>query len=148
MQIIFYYSLIFLGFLHFISYILLIKLCLPSLSSKPQLKINSILNYNVYDLIMEVNSKAFTLFLATYEIENRCFCPKTEKMRHIVETGLALLATTSLPLKFWLYAFHTVIFLINQMLSKVLQLQSRSFSNSIWKNTKLPSLLSLCSPIY
>ena len=45
-------------------------------------------------------------------------------MRHLVETGLALLATTSLPLQFWLYAFHTTTYLINRLPTKVLQFQS------------------------
>ena len=45
-------------------------------------------------------------------------------MRHLVETGLALLATTSLPLKFWLYAFHTTTYVINRLPTKVLQFQS------------------------
>ena len=46
------------------------------------------------------------------------------KLRHIIETGLALLATASLPFKFWLYVFHTTIFLINRLPTKVLNYQS------------------------
>ena len=37
-----------------------------------------------------------------------------------METGLALLAHASLPMKFQQYAFHSAIFLINRMPSKVL----------------------------
>lgn len=44
-------------------------------------------------------------------------------MRHIVETSLALLAITFLPLNL-LYAFPTAIFLINRMPTKVLKLHS------------------------
>lgn len=40
------------------------------------------------------------------------------------KNGLALLATTSLPMKFWLYPFQTATFLINRLPTKVLNLQS------------------------
>ena len=76
--------------------------------------------------------KTFTPYLTTHRIKHRCFCPYTLKqnsraerrMRHLVETGLALLATTSLPLQFWLYAFHTATYLINWLPTKVLKFQS------------------------
>jgi histone deacetylase 1/2 len=42
------------------------------------------------------------------------------KHRHIVEVGLALLATASMPLKFWDEAFLTATFLINLLPSKVI----------------------------
>jgi hypothetical protein len=42
------------------------------------------------------------------------------KYHHIVETGLALLAHASMPLKFWDEAFLTAIFLINRLLTPVL----------------------------
>ncbi|RVW91221.1 Retrovirus-related Pol polyprotein from transposon RE1 [Vitis vinifera] len=69
--------------------------------------------------------KAFAPFLAQREIDNSCLCPITlaqdgrakRKMRHIVETSLALLAITFLPLNL-LYAFPTAIFLINRMPTK------------------------------
>lgn len=75
--------------------------------------------------------KAFAPFLAQREIDNSCLCPITlaqdgrakRKMRHIVETSLALLAITFLPLNL-LYAFPTAIFLINRMPTKVLKLHS------------------------
>ena len=35
------------------------------------------------------------------------------KHRHIVETGLSILAHAGLPLKYWNYAFQTVVFIIN-----------------------------------
>lgn len=50
------------------------------------------------------------------------------KHRHVVETGLALLAHAGLPLKFWSYAFQTATFLINRMPSKVLQNASPYFA--------------------
>ncbi|KAL6318670.1 hypothetical protein AAG906_001143 [Vitis piasezkii] len=69
--------------------------------------------------------KAFAPFLAQREIDNSCLCPTTlaqdgrakRKMRHIVESSLALLAITFLPLNL-LYAFPTAIFLINRMPTK------------------------------
>jgi hypothetical protein len=41
------------------------------------------------------------------------------KHRHIVETGLTLLATASVPLKFWDSAFEAATYLINRLSSKV-----------------------------
>ena len=65
--------------------------------------------------------KTFTLYLTTHRITHICSYPYTPdqngrvkwKMRHLVETSLALLAITSLPLQFWLYAFHTTTYLTN-----------------------------------
>jgi histone deacetylase 1/2 len=42
------------------------------------------------------------------------------KHRHIVEVGLALLASASMPLKFWGEAFLTATYLINLLPSKVI----------------------------
>ena len=42
------------------------------------------------------------------------------KHRHIVEVGLTLLAHASVPLKFWEEAFLTTVFLINRLLSRVI----------------------------
>jgi len=42
------------------------------------------------------------------------------KHRHIVETGLALLASASMPLKFWDEAFLAATYLINLLPSKVI----------------------------
>ena len=76
--------------------------------------------------------EAFKSYLATHGIENSFSCPKTleqngqaeHKMRHIVETSLTLLAKTSSPLKFWLYAFNTIVYLINFLLTNILQFKS------------------------
>jgi histone deacetylase 1/2 len=48
------------------------------------------------------------------------------KHRHIVEVGLALLANTSMPLKYWDEAFLTATFLINLLPSKVINLETPS----------------------
>ena len=42
------------------------------------------------------------------------------KHRHIVETGLTLLAQASLPLKFWWHAFASTVFLINCLPTPIL----------------------------
>ncbi|CAL1397617.1 unnamed protein product [Linum trigynum] len=42
------------------------------------------------------------------------------KHRHIVETGLSLLHTASLPLRFWSHAFQTATYLINRLPSSSL----------------------------
>jgi IS30 family transposase len=46
------------------------------------------------------------------------------KHRHIVEVGLTLLAQASLPLNFWDEAFTTVVYLINQTPSKVINFET------------------------
>jgi histone deacetylase 1/2 len=56
-------------------------------------------------------------------ISHRVSCPHTSqqngiaerKHRHLVETGLALLAHSSLPLRYWDEAFLTACYLINRM---------------------------------
>ena len=61
-------------------------------------------------------------------ILHRVSCPHTSqqngiverKHRHLVETGLALLAHSSLPLRYWDEAFLTACYLINRMPSPVL----------------------------
>jgi hypothetical protein len=55
-------------------------------------------------------------------------CPHTHqqngsaerKHRHIVETGLALLAHAAMPLKFWDEAFTTATYLINRLPTRVI----------------------------
>ena len=59
-------------------------------------------------------------------------CPHTHeqqgiverKHRHLVETGLSLLAQASLPLKYWDEAFSTAVYLINRMPTAVLNNRS------------------------
>ena len=83
---------------------------------------------NVFNLIMEVNSKHLVYFLLNMVLKIYLLVPTPKqngkfehKMKHIVEIGLALLATAFLPFKFWIYAFRVAIFLINHMPTKVLQ---------------------------
>jgi histone deacetylase 1/2 len=72
--------------------------------------------------------KSFITFLQQAGIVHRFSCPYNSaqngrverKHRHVGETGLALLAHASLPMKFWQYAFQSATFLINRMPSKVL----------------------------
>lgn len=60
-------------------------------------------------------------------IVHRLPCPHTHEQngkierrhRHIVETGLALLAHGSVPQKYWHFAFETAVFLINRLPSLV-----------------------------
>ena len=55
-------------------------------------------------------------------------CPHTHqqngsaerKHRHVVETGLALLAHSSMPVKFWDQAFNTAVHLINRLPTRVI----------------------------
>jgi hypothetical protein len=67
-------------------------------------------------------------FFERIGISHHVSCPHTHqqngsaerKHHHIVETGLALLAHASMPLKFWDEAFLTATFLINHLLTPVL----------------------------
>ncbi|KAL4302051.1 hypothetical protein GQ457_10G019450 [Hibiscus cannabinus] len=62
-------------------------------------------------------------------LKNWVSCPHTSeqngkaerKHRHVVETGLSLLAQAALPLKYWNHAFTTVVFLINRTPTDVLK---------------------------
>ena len=73
--------------------------------------------------------KAFEPYLKREGIALRHSCPylheqngKVErKHRHIVETGLALLAQAKMPLKFWQEAFSYATFIINRLTSPVLE---------------------------
>ena len=59
-------------------------------------------------------------------------CPHTHqqqgraerKHRHIVDLGLTLLAKASMPLKFWWDAFVSPVYLLNRLLTQVLQHKS------------------------
>jgi len=70
--------------------------------------------------------------LTTMGVSYRLSCPHTHhqmgfverKHRHIVETGLTLLATSSAPLSFWDSAFETAVYLINRLPSKVTKQKS------------------------
>lgn len=72
--------------------------------------------------------RSFNTFLNLEGIRFRHNCPHTHhqngvverKHRHIVETGLTLLAQASMPLSFWWEAFLTTSFLINRMPTTVL----------------------------
>ncbi|KAK4274806.1 hypothetical protein QN277_017979 [Acacia crassicarpa] len=67
--------------------------------------------------------KPFTLIANSHGIQMRYTCPYTSqqngraerKHRHIVETGLTLLAQAQMPLHYSLEAFQTATYLINRM---------------------------------
>lgn len=71
---------------------------------------------------------SFKSFLQQQGVQHRFSCPHTHhqngvverKHRHIVETGLTLLAQFYLPLSFLWEAFHTASYLINRMPTPVL----------------------------
>lgn len=67
-------------------------------------------------------------FFESMGIHHRRSCPHTHKQqgaierkhKHIIESGLALLAHANLPAKFWNFAFETASFLINRMPAPIL----------------------------
>ena len=75
---------------------------------------------------------ALRSFLATHGITHLTSPPHTpehnglaeRKHRHIVETGLALMSTASVPKEYWSYAFSTAVYLINRMITPVLSMES------------------------
>jgi transposase InsO family protein len=76
----------------------------------------------------EYTSHPFKQFLTTHGIHHRITCPHTSqqngiaerKHRHVIETGLALLAQSHLPPKYWVEACLTAVYLINRMPSQTL----------------------------
>ncbi|MFS7923079.1 putative RNA-directed DNA polymerase [Helianthus anomalus] len=68
-----------------------------------------------------------TSFFKSLGIIHRRSCPHTSEQngiverrhRHVVETGLALLAQSNLPQRFWQFAFETAVYLINRLPSRV-----------------------------
>ena len=80
----------------------------------------------------EYTSNRFKKMLIQNGISHRISCPPTpeqnglaeRKHRHIVETGLTLLAHSRVPLSFWDAAFDTTVFLINRMPSSALNYRS------------------------
>jgi hypothetical protein len=72
--------------------------------------------------------KIHNTFFRSLGIAHRVSCPHTHqqngsaerKHRHIVETGLALLAHAHVPIKFWDDAFLTATYLINRMPTHVI----------------------------
>jgi len=71
-------------------------------------------------------------FFQTIGFHHRLICPHTHEQngtverrhRHIVETGLIFLGQCSAPLRFWNYAFISLVYLINCMPTLVLQNKS------------------------
>ena len=71
-------------------------------------------------------------FFHNLGISHRVPCPHTHqqngtaerKHRHIVETGLTLLAHASVPLYYWSDAFATACFLINRMPSRTINMKT------------------------
>ncbi|KAM0072744.1 putative RNA-directed DNA polymerase [Helianthus debilis subsp. tardiflorus] len=65
-------------------------------------------------------------FFLEHGIIHRLSCPHTSEQngvverrhRHVVETGLTLLAQSHVPQKFWHFAFGTAVYLINRMPSR------------------------------
>jgi hypothetical protein len=72
--------------------------------------------------------KLHNQFFRSLGISHHVSCPHTHqqngsverKHRHIVETGLSLLAHASMPIKFWDEAFVTAAYLINWLLTRVI----------------------------
>ena len=71
-------------------------------------------------------------FFTNLGIIHRRSCPHTSEQngiverrhRHVVETGLSLLAQSHLPQRFWQFAFETAIYLINRLPSRISSNQS------------------------
>lgn len=65
-------------------------------------------------------------FFSSLGIIHRLSCPHTSEQngmverrhRHVVETGLTLLAQSHVPKRFWHFAFDTAVYLINRMPSR------------------------------
>ena len=98
-------------------------------SFKPMLSVSLTLKSNVFNLTGGGEyQKLHNQFFKNLGIAHHVSCPHTHqqngsaerKHRHIVETGLALLAHASVPIKFWDEAFLTATYLINRLPTRVL----------------------------
>ena len=97
------------------------------------------LQYNLPTKVVQTDGggefRHFTQFLTNLGIQHRLTCPHTHhqngyverKHRHIVETGLTLLAHAKLPLYFWDHAFLTTTYLFNRLPSPTLDNKSPFF---------------------
>jgi hypothetical protein len=91
-------------------------------NSKPLLRINSPPKLNSCNL-MEYMSNQFQAFLLHHGIVFRKSCPyfspqnglAERKLRHILETGLTLLAHAHLSNKYWVDSFLTAVYTINRL---------------------------------
>jgi transposase InsO family protein len=105
----------------------------------------------------EYTSTTFKQYLSNNGIFHCLTCPHTSqhsgiterKHRHIVETGITLLAQSSLSAKYWVNSFLTSIFFINRLPTPILQNQSPFFT--LFKKepdyTLLRSFGCLCFPL-
>ena len=68
--------------------------------------------------------------------------------KHIVDTGLTLLHQAKVPLKYWSYAFQTVIYLINRLLTLILNFPTphAKLFNKQPNYNKLKVFYCLCFP--
>ncbi|KAK1436331.1 hypothetical protein QVD17_02110 [Tagetes erecta] len=70
--------------------------------------------------------RPLTSFFASLGIIHQLSCPHTSEQngiverrhRHVVETGLTLMAQSAIPKRFWHFAFDTAVYLINRMPSR------------------------------
>jgi transposase InsO family protein len=80
----------------------------------------------------EYNSLQFQSFFTKFGIIHRKSCPHTSqqnglverKLRHILETGLTLLAHAHLSNKYWVDAFLTAVYIISRLPTPLLDFQS------------------------
>lgn len=71
--------------------------------------------------------RPLTSLFTNLGIIHQLSCPHTSEQngivehrhRHVVETGLALLAQSHLPQRFWHFAFITAVYLINRLPSRI-----------------------------
>ncbi|GJS00958.1 putative RNA-directed DNA polymerase [Tanacetum coccineum] len=89
-------------------------------------------------------------FFSSLGIIHRRSCPHTSEQngfverrnRHVVETGLTLLAQACVPQRFWHYAFDTAVYLINRMPSRTST--NKSPFEHIFKRSPDYSFLRVC----
>ena len=99
---------------------------------------------------------ALRSFLATHGVTHLTSPPHTpehnglaeRKHRHIVETGLTLLSTASVPKEYWPFAFAAAVYLINRLPTPVLSMASpyQKLFNTTPNYDKLRVFGCLCFP--
>lgn len=87
------------------------------------------------------NQKEFLIVYLVPILTNKMVLVE-RKHRHIVETGLALMAHASLPQHFWADAFHTAVYLINRLPTPFFII-NHPFKNYFLNHQIIPSSKSL-----
>ncbi|KAJ9548514.1 hypothetical protein OSB04_021057 [Centaurea solstitialis] len=76
-------------------------------------------NFMLSSLSLPVTNKTLSTFCSSCQLGKSSKIHLPRRHRHVVETGLALMAQAHIPQRFWHFAFETAVYLINRMPSRI-----------------------------